>query len=63
MADLELCGEEPSWETMDMLEERMDHPEYAAANKSEAEVRKRLLKEMDRLRHERKVLAAELQKS
>lgn len=62
MADLELCGEEPSWENMDMLD-KMDNPEYAAANKGENEHRKALNKEIDRLQNERKVLAAELQKS
>ena len=41
MADLELCGEEPSWENMDMLD-RMEHPEYAAADKGETEHRKAL---------------------
>ena len=62
MADLELCGEEPSWERMDMLD-KIEHPEYAAADKGEAEHRKSLQKEVERLRNERKVLAAELQKS
>jgi len=41
MADLELCGEEPSWERMDMLD-KIEHPEYAAADKGEAEHRKSL---------------------
>ena len=62
MADLELCGEEPSWEKMDMLD-KIEHPEYAAADKGEAEHRKLLQKEVVRLTNERKVLAAELQKS
>lgn len=48
MADLELCGEEPSWENMDMLD-KMEHPEYAAANKGENEHRKALSKEIERL--------------